>query len=127
MLLVIADDDRDSAETLAQLLRLLVDPPPDIVLAFDGEEALAAATRSGASPDVVIMDIEMPRMDGVQAAMGIRGALEGRAPTLIAVSGHVDMEKLARGSSAFDHALRKPLQVNELLGLLGSGRGSVSP
>lgn len=48
----------------------------------------------------------MPRMDGVNAAIGIRSALGSRAPTLIAVTGHVGMTRLARGSSAFDHALR---------------------
>ena len=48
----------------------------------------------------------MTRMDGVNAAIGIRSALGSRAPTLIAVTGHVGMTPLARGSSAFDHALR---------------------
>jgi two-component system response regulator MprA len=120
VLLVIADDDRDSAETLAQLLRLLLPPPVDIVLAFDGKGALAAVTNGAPRPDAVILDIEMPRMDGVNAALAIRNALGSETPTLIAVSGHVDVTRLARVNSAFDHALPKPVQVNELLRLLGS-------
>ena len=118
MLLVIADDDRDSAETLAQLLRLLVSPSPDIVLAADGQEALRAATGCTPPPDAVIMDLEMPRMDGLHAAIGIRRALGPRAPKLIAITGHVGMTKLPGGSTAFDHALLKPVEVGELLGLL---------
>ena len=120
MLRVRADDDRDSAETLAHLLRLLVAPPPDILLASDGQEALEAVIGSTRPPDAVIMDLEMPRMDGLNAAIGIRRALGTRAPMLIAVTGRVDMTRLARRSTAFDHALLKPVKVDELLGLLSS-------
>jgi len=120
VLLLIADDERDSAETLAQLLRLLIAPPVDIVLAFDGLEALAAATRGTPRPDAVILDIEMPQMDGVNAAMAIRNALGSETPTLIAVSGHWDMARLARVNSAFDHALPQPVQVHDLVRLLNS-------
>jgi CheY-like chemotaxis protein len=120
VLLVIADDDRDAAETLAQLLRLLVAPPPNIVLAANGQEALTASTGCTPPPDAVIMDLEMPHMGGLNAAIGIRRALGSRAPTLIAVTGHVGMTRLPPGSTAFDHALLKPLKVDELLGLLRS-------
>ena len=118
MRLLIADDDRDAAETLAEVLRLFVVPPIEIVLAFDGQEALAATTGSKRLPDAVIMDIEMPRMNGVNAAIGIRRALGSGAPTLIAVTGYVGIAKLAGASSAFDHVLTKPVKVEELLWLL---------
>jgi CheY-like chemotaxis protein len=117
MLLLIADDDRDAAETLAELLQLLVPPPIEILLAFDGKEALAAATTCNPPPDAVILDIEMPHMDGANAAVGIRAAL-GTAPTIIAVTGHVGMTRLAEASGAFDHTLVKPANVDELLRLL---------
>jgi len=71
-------------------------------------------------PDAVILDIEMPQMDGVNAAMAIRNALGSETPTLIAVSGHLDMARLARVNSAFDHALPKPVQVHDLVRLLNS-------
>ena len=119
MLLLIADDDRDTAETLAELIRLLVPPPLEIVLAFDGKEALTAATGLR-TPDAVILDIEMPRMNGIDAAMQIRSALGSAAPTLIAVAGHVGMSKIVAVSRTFDHALLKPVNVDELLGLLRS-------
>lgn len=118
MLLLIADDDRDAAETLAELLQLLVPPPIEILLAFDGKQALAAATTSNPTPDVVIIDIEMPQIDGVNAALGIRTALGSGAPIIIAVTGHVGMTQLAGASGAFDHTLLKPASVDELLRLL---------
>ena len=119
MRLLIADDDRDGAETLAELLRLLIAPPIEIALAFDGQDALAATTGSTPLPDAVIMDIEMPRMDGVNAAIGIRSALGSGTPILIAVTGYAGITKLAGVSSAFDHVLTKPVKVGELLRLLG--------
>jgi CheY-like chemotaxis protein len=85
--LLIADDDRDAAETLAELLRTLVAPPVEIMLAFDGKDALTAATGNTPLPDAVIMDIQMPQMNGVNAAIAIRRALGSRAPALIAFSG----------------------------------------
>lgn len=124
MRLLIADDDRDALETMAELLRLLLDHPIDIVLAMDGKEALESVTNGTAPLDAVIMDIEMPRMDGINAAIGIRSAhasrVGSRAPTLIAVSGHAGLTKLAESSGAFDHVLLKPVDVDELLRLLGS-------
>ena len=122
MLVLIADDDCDSAETLAELLRVVVAPPLELRLAFDGEEALAAATSSTPLPDAVIMDIEMPRMDGVNAAMAIRTALGSEAPPLIALTGHVGLAKNAQLNSAFDHVLLKPVNVDDLLLLLGPPR-----
>ena len=118
MLLILADDDRESAEMLAALLRLLIPPPIEIVLAFDGEQAVAAAT-SLHTPDVVILDIEMPRMNGLTAAVRIRSELGSRAPMLIAVTGHPGMTRLA-GASAFDHVLMKPVEVDHLMALIRS-------
>jgi len=115
--LVIADDDRDTAETLGDLLRLLVPPPVEILLVFDGEEALAAVTGQR-TPDAVIMDIEMPRMNGVVSAAGIPSALGSKAPLMIAVTGHVPLFEVVSMNGAFDHALLKPVRVENLIPLL---------
>jgi CheY-like chemotaxis protein len=74
MFLVIADDDRDSAESLSELLQVSLEEPPIVLVAFDGHEAVAAVTGPN-RPDVVIMDIEMPGMSGFDAATAIRAAL----------------------------------------------------
>jgi CheY-like chemotaxis protein len=119
MKLLIADDHRDAAETLAELLRLVLPPPVEIVLAFDGREALDAATTGQGPPDALITDIEMPRMNGINAAIAIRSALGGRAPKLIiAMTGHGDKGEVAAASGAFDHVLLKPVDMDELLRLL---------
>jgi CheY-like chemotaxis protein len=118
VLLVIADDDAESAEGLAELLRLLVPPPVEIVLAYDGEEALVAATTGATPADAVIMDIEMPRMNGIDAAVAIRRSLPKASTALIAITGHSGRTLLASASNAFDHVLLKPLDVQELLPLL---------
>jgi CheY-like chemotaxis protein len=90
------------------------------VLAADGQEALKATLGCTPPPAAVIMGLEMPRMDGLNAAIGIRRALGSKAPRLIAVTGHVAMTRLAPGSTAFDHALLKPVKVDKLINLLRS-------
>lgn len=117
MLLLVADDNPEAAETLAELLRLRVEPPVEVIVAFDGRQALALATGPPI-PDAVIMDIEMPVMDGVSAAIEIWHALGSRSPLLIAATGRADMVEGTCLRSAFDHALSKPLNVDNLLALL---------
>lgn len=124
MLLVIADDDRDAAESLAELLHVYMEQPLEIRLAFDGTEAVAAATKPGV-PNAVIMDIEMPRMNGFDAPRAIRQAL-GHATTLISVSGHAGRTRLADETSAFEYSLLKPIVIDELVALLRSAPRSQS-
>jgi CheY-like chemotaxis protein len=66
----------------------------------------------------VILDIEMPQMDGINAAIRIRSALGSGVPLLIALTGHTGMTKLAASSTAFDHVLLKPVDVDALHRLL---------
>jgi CheY-like chemotaxis protein len=89
------------------------------IVAFDGEQAARLATGA-AKPHVVVMDIEMPVMDGFQAAIAIKLALGELCPLLIAVSGNFDRVEFAAGGGLFDHTFGKPLQVGMLAALLDS-------
>lgn len=117
MNLLIADDDRESAETLAELLAFYI-RPVQVVLAFDGLEMLAAATAAGSRHHAIITDIEMPRMDGITAAIRVRRALGAATPVLIAVTGNPGLSKRSAINPAFDHTLVKPVELDELVRLL---------
>lgn len=121
---LIADDDADAAGALADLLPLLSTRPMTVMVALNGREAVRLATGS-LKPHAVLLDIEMPEMDGFQAAMGIRKALGEACPVLVAVSGHVGHAKVAEGGVLFDHAFRKPVDPDDLVRLLIGVAGSV--
>jgi YesN/AraC family two-component response regulator len=72
---LIVDDDRDVALALADLLPLVSPRPMVISLAFDGRQAVTQALSPLAPPHVVILDMEMPLMNGLEAAMAFHHAL----------------------------------------------------
>lgn len=117
MHLLIVDDDQDAARSMAAVLELMV-APVQISLACDGVEAVETATSASSVPDAVVTDIEMPRMDGVTAASKIRRALGAATPLLIAMTGHAALTTNAAITDAFDHVLRKPVDLDALAGLL---------
>ncbi len=101
---LVVDDNRDAAETLAQIVELL---GHRVDVAHDGAEALAKADAQ--RPDVVLCDIGLPGMDGYEVARRLR-ARRGGAIRLVAVSGYAQPEDLALASEAgFDGHLAKPV------------------
>jgi CheY-like chemotaxis protein/two-component sensor histidine kinase len=116
--ILLADDNRDAAESLAILLRL---EGHDVVLAHDGETALRK--YSELRPDVALLDIGMPRGNGYEVARQIR-AQHGNDVLLIAVTGWAqDSDKAQSKAAGFDHHLTKPVEPETLLRLLGVPRG----
>lgn len=108
--ILIADDNADAANTLATYLRLSGHQP---VVTFDGGEALqlAAAER----PDVMLLDIGMPTLNGYDVARAIRAQRWGVGIRLIAVSGWFSPEDVDRASDAgFDAHLSKPIDLEAL-------------
>jgi CheY-like chemotaxis protein len=101
----VADDNADAAESLAEILRLMGN---EVLTVADGQEAVERAP--GFAPDLVILDIGMPRLNGYEACRRLR-ELEGLADAvIIAVTGWGQDEDRARSREAgFDLHLTKPV------------------
>ena len=113
---LIADDARDSADSLAVILAM---KGHETHAAYDGEEAMTAAARL--RPDVVILDIRMPKRNGYEACRWIREQPWGKAMVLIALSGWGTEDDRRRTEEAgFDHHLVKPVAPDVLFALIAS-------
>ncbi|HWE27521.1 MAG TPA: serine/threonine-protein kinase [Polyangia bacterium] len=86
---LIVDDDRDFAETMRALVRAAV-PDADVNVARDGEAALATLKKQ--TPAVMLLDLEMPRMNGVELCMALRGAGLAAECEIISVNGAATRE-----------------------------------
>jgi CheY-like chemotaxis protein len=107
--ILVVDDNLDAARALGTLLGLL---GHQVTLAPDGPEALALIPA--ANPELVLIDIGLPKMDGYALAAAIRGAGLHRA-ALVAVTGYGREEDLRRSREAgFDHHLVKPIDLATL-------------
>jgi len=112
--ILLADDNRDAAESLAIILRL---EGHDVELAYDGHAALQAYTKL--RPDVALLDIGMPNANGYEVARQIRATPDGRDVLLIAITGWAqDSDKAQSRAAGFDHHLTKPIEPETLIGLL---------
>jgi signal transduction histidine kinase/CheY-like chemotaxis protein len=110
---LVVEDNVDAAEMLGALLAEL---GHEVRLAGDGDEALAAIASYG--PDLVLLDIGIPRVDGYEVARRVRAA-SGRAPTLVALTGYGQAEDRARALAAgFDEHLTKPVDLAALTRIL---------
>lgn len=108
--ILIADDNADAANTLATYLRLSGHRP---VVALDGGQALQLA--SDEAPDVMLLDLSMPTLDGYEVARRVRSQSWGAALRLIAVSGWFSTEDIDRAMQAgFDAHISKPIDMDAL-------------
>jgi len=112
--LVVADDNADAALSLSMLLdRLGFDV---VATYFDGESALAGI--SDQRPDVAILDIAFPDIDGYEVARRIRASLDV-PPRLIAVTGLSDAcDRIDASEAGFIAHFVKPVKTNKLQELL---------
>jgi CheY-like chemotaxis protein len=112
----VVDDNHDAAESLAMLLKLL---SADVQVVYSGADVLEALATY--KPSVVLLDIGMPGMDGLEVARRIRQLPESKDVTLIALTGWGQEEDRKRSESAgFDYHLTKPADLNALRNLLTS-------
>ena len=114
---LIVDDNSDAAESLGLMLSL---QGYDVRTAGDGEQAIAVAGEY--RPDVVVLDLGLPRMSGLEVGRRIRQESWGRGMTLIACTGWGQPEDQQRSSEAgFNHHMVKPVDLDLLLTLLPTG------
>ena len=107
---LIADDNRDGAETMGMLLRL---SDHEVYIAHSGTEALEVARN--VRPDIGVLDIGMPDMNGYELAERIRHEAWGENMKLIAVTGWGQAEDKRRALAAgFNHHLTKPVDPDQL-------------
>ena len=109
---LVADDNEDLRDLMAlQLAKLGV----DVLLASNGAEALSVARRE--APDLILLDIEMPILDGLEVARQLSAS--GFAGAIVAVSAHRDNVSLERMCAAgCDDSVTKPVKLEELRALL---------
>jgi PAS domain S-box-containing protein len=113
---LIADDNRDAAESLAMLLEI---EGHQVTVVHDGLQALASIESS--KPDVALLDIGMPEADGYEVARRVRGDTRTRDLMLIAVTGWGQEADKARAAAAgFDLHFTKPIEPQLLIGLLAA-------
>ena len=114
--ILVVDDNHDSADTLSMLLQLTGNQTQ---VAFDGVEAVEAATSF--RPDVILMDLGMPRLNGYEAARKIREQPWGKCMVLVALTGWgQDEDRKKTAEAGFDGHLVKPVEFAELTKLLAS-------
>src|SRR5205807_6735590 len=107
------DDNRDSADTLSMMLRITGN---DTRTAYDGEQGVVLAGEF--RPDVLLLDIGLPKLDGYAACRRIRGEPWGKGTVIIAVTGWgQDEDRRLAHEAGFDHHIVKPVDPKSLLGL----------
>ncbi len=112
--ILVIDDNHDSASMLAELLARrghAVDVAHDGLVAYDMVLEL--------HPDIAVIDIGLPTIDGYELARRLRTALGDQAPRMIALTGYgADHDHMQSREAGFESHLTKPVQLGKLLALL---------
>jgi len=112
--ILVVDDNRDGADSLAAMLKLMGN---DTRTAYDGQEGVDAAGEF--RPDVIVLDIGLPKLNGYEACRRIREQPGGKGVVLIAITGWGQDEDRRRSRVAgFDHHMVKPVDPQALMNLL---------
>ncbi len=122
---LVVDDSLDTAESEADLLAF---QGHAVRVALDGEEALRCVDAQ--APDVVLLDIRLPGLDGYAVAQRIRErcAAIGKRPFIVAVTGcGNEVDRLRSAEAGFDLHLVKPVDPALLIGVLERFRRLLAP
>jgi DNA-binding response OmpR family regulator len=113
--IIVADDDRDHVITLAALL---MDEGHEVRELYRGSEIMRMVRDF--DPDVALIDISMPGMNGYDAAREIRQEFGKARPMLIAITGwKQSSDRILARLAGFDHHMPKPFDPKALLELIG--------
>jgi len=109
--LLVADDEKDVVETLRGRL---VKEGYDVVVAFDGEEALKKMEED--NPDIILLDLMMPKLNGYEVLKEIRSRYKEKWRPVIIISAKQELESVEKcyGLEA-DHYLTKPCTMVNIL------------
>lgn len=119
---LVVDDNHDAADTMEMLLRVL---GAQVRVARDGPQALEAFMPF--DPDLVLLDIGMPGMDGYEVARALRGRHAGHRARMVALTGWGQEADRQRGREAgFDHHLVKPADIAAIQALLAELGGAAA-
>jgi PAS domain S-box-containing protein len=111
---LVVDDSKDTADGMARILKL---SGHDVRVAYNGTNAIAVAREH--RPEVVLLDIGLPGMDGYEVAARLRREECCKEARIIAVSGYGEEQARHRSEEAgIDHHLVKPVSITELFSLL---------
>ncbi len=112
--ILVVDDNQDGADLMSVLLKL---QGHAVEVAHDGVAALKSAAAF--DPDVVLLDIGLPGLDGYAVAKQLRDSATGRPPCLIAMTGYgTDEDRRRTQEAGFDHHIVKPIEPADLNALL---------
>ena len=116
MQVVVVDDNQDAADSLAALLEI---DGFDARAVYDGAGAIALTAEQ--PPDMIIMDLGMPGMDGYETARAIRQRPGAERILMIALTGWGQSDARRRtGEAGFDHHLVKPVELEQIIRLAGA-------
>jgi two-component system CheB/CheR fusion protein len=123
---LVVDDNVDAANSLAMLLALT--DGHDVRVAYDGLAALEVAQVH--RPDVLLLDLGMPGLNGFEVARKLRAQTEFARSLIVALTGWgMERDRIRTRESGFDQHLVKPVEpdtIRELLAQFGQGRGGSS-
>ena len=117
--IVVADDNREIADLLSELIASFGHA---VRTCYDGQQARAAI--AGDWPQLAVLDISMPDLNGCELARWVREQATKREIQLVALTGHSAPDDCARILAAgFDEVLPKPFDIDRLQAVLAGGVG----
>jgi len=123
---LVVDDDRELAETLKQVVRTAV-PDAEVTIAPDGEAALASLLKN--VPSLLLLDLNMPRMNGLELCMTLRGSGLASTCRIVSITGELrpkDRELLKQLGVA-DYVPKTPSLPRALVELVKDARRRPQP